>query len=72
MPIAAQTFEALGVGSELLDLAFVDTPSLVGGVGFQSVAEEFMAWHAKGYPEGDAGRTIKLETWGLYRFAPRR
>ena len=66
----AQTFEALGVGTELLDVAFVDTPSLVGGVGFQSVAEDVVAWHAKGYPEGVPGRTIKLETWGLYK--PRR
>ncbi len=63
----AQSFEALGVGAELLEIAFVDTPSLVGGVGFQSVAEDVLVWHSKGYPGGNADRTVKLETWGLYK-----
>ncbi|MGL4648686.1 MAG: glutamate synthase large subunit, partial [Caldilineaceae bacterium] len=66
----AQTFEALGVGQELLDVAFVDTPSLIGGVGFQTVAEDVLTWHRKAFPEGAAAKTIKLETWGLYK--PRR
>ncbi len=66
----AQIFEALGIGQELLDVAFVDTPSVIGGVGFQSVAEDVLAWHHKGYPEGPGAKAIKLETWGLFK--PRR
>jgi glutamate synthase (ferredoxin) len=66
----AQIFEALGVGQELLDVAFVDTPSVVGGVGFQTVAEDLMAWHGKAYPQDNAARTLKLETWGIFK--PRR
>ncbi len=63
----AQIFEALGVGQELLDVAFVDTPSVLGGVGFASVAEDVLAWHANGYPDSDASQAVKLETWGIYK-----
>jgi glutamate synthase (ferredoxin) len=62
----AQIFEALGIGEELIDLAFVDTPSLIGGIGFQSVAEDVAAWHAKAYPQASK-RAPKLETWGLFK-----
>ena len=57
----AQIFEALGIGQELLDVAFVDTPSVLGGVGFASVAEDVLAWHAvrlsrqRHEPGGQAG-----------------
>ena len=47
----AQVFEAIGIGHELLDMAFVDTPSVVGGVCFASVAEDVMAWHNSAYPQ---------------------
>ena len=63
----AQIFEALGIGPELLDVAFRGTPSLVGGIGFASVAEDVLAWHAYGYPEDSDGAEVKLETWGLYK-----
>ena len=71
----AQIFEALGVGQELLDTCFIDTPSVIGGVGFQTVGEDVLSWHAKAYPEPQEGKAVnpkllKLETWGLYK--PRR
>jgi glutamate synthase (ferredoxin) len=66
----AQIFEALGLGQELIDIAFEGTPSLLGGVGFQSVAEDLLSWCSKAYPQGAAAKTIKLETWGLFK--PRR
>lgn len=62
----AQIFEALGIGEELINIAFVDTPSLLGGIGFQSVAEAVVAWHTKAYPPAGA-RSPRLETWGLYK-----
>ncbi|MCB0126409.1 MAG: glutamate synthase subunit alpha, partial [Caldilineaceae bacterium] len=62
----AQIFEALGIGEELIDIAFVDTPSLLGGIGFRSVAETVVAWHEKAYPPAKA-RAPRLETWGLYK-----
>lgn len=66
----AQIFEALGVGRELIDVAFVDTPSPVSGVGFQTIAEDVLVWNRRAWPEGGAGKAAKLETWGLFK--PRR
>ncbi len=66
----AQIFEALGIGQELLDVAFVGTPSLVGGVGFASIAQDVLAWHMKAYPASETSKTLKLETWGYFK--PRR
>ncbi len=63
----AQIFEALGVGEELLNTAFVGTPSVLGGIGFNSVAEDVLAWHEYGYPESETSKTVKLETWGIYK-----
>ena len=63
----AQIFEALGIGQELLDVVFVDTPSLLGGVGFDSVAEDVLAWHAYGYPDSETSQAVKLVTWGIYK-----
>lgn len=63
----AQIFEAVGVGQELLDAAFVDTPSVLGGVGFASVAEDVLAWHLYGYPTSDTSQAVKLVTWGIYK-----
>jgi glutamate synthase (ferredoxin) len=63
----AQIFEAVGIGQELLDVAFVDTPSVLGGVGFTTVAEDVLAWHVYGYPQSDTSQAVKLVTWGIYK-----
>jgi len=63
----AQIFEALGVGQVLIDVAFVDTPSVLGGVGFTSLAEDVLAWHVYGYPDSDISKAVKLVTWGIYK-----
>ncbi len=63
----AQVFEALGVGQELIDSAFVDTPSILGGVSFASVAEDVLACHQYGYPDSDTSQAVKLITWGIYK-----
>lgn len=62
----AQIFEAIGIGEALLEVAFVDTPSLLGGVGFDSVAEDLLAWSNKAYP-AQAPKVHKLDTWGLFK-----
>ncbi|MBX3011796.1 MAG: glutamate synthase large subunit [Caldilineaceae bacterium] len=62
----AQIFEALGIGAELLDTAFTDTPSLLGGIGYQSIAEDVLAWYQKAYP-AKLPKVLKLETWGLFK-----
>ncbi len=63
----AQIFEAVGIGKELIDVAFRGTPSIIGGVGFATVAEDVLAWHEAGYPASDTAQTVKLITWGLYK-----
>ena len=63
----AQIFEALGVGKDLLAVAFVGTPSVVGGVGFPSVAEDVLAWHRYGYPDSDTSKAVKLVSWGIFK-----
>ncbi|MFN8464274.1 MAG: glutamate synthase large subunit [Caldilineaceae bacterium] len=63
----AQIFEALGIGQELIDIAFVDTPSVLGGVDFATVAEDVLAWHQYGYPDSDTSQAVKLVTWGIYK-----
>ena len=62
----AQVFEALGIGPELLAAAFADTPSLLGGIGFDNVAADVLAWTAKAYP-AKMPKTMKLESWGLFK-----
>ncbi len=48
-------------------MAFVGTPSVLGGIGFRSVAEDVLAWHEYGYPESETSKTVKLDTWGIYK-----
>ena len=46
----AQIFEAVGLGSEVVDRCFAGTASRVEGVGFAVLAEEMQRRHALGYP----------------------
>ena len=41
----AQIFEAIGIGGDIIDTAFVGTPSRIGGLDFRDVAEEVAEWH---------------------------
>ncbi len=63
----AQIFEAIGIGADLLKIAFDGTPSVVGGVSFATVAEDVIAWHKSAYPDSATSKTVKLETWGIYK-----
>jgi glutamate synthase (NADPH/NADH) large chain len=47
----AQTFEALGLGQELVDEFFAGTHSQLGGVGLDVIAAEVSARHQMAYPE---------------------
>ena len=64
----AQIFEAVGLGKELMDKCFTGSPSQIGGIGFNEVAEESLARHAAGYsvavPESGP---IELADPGFYR-----
>ncbi len=41
----AQTFEAIGVGNEVVEFSFTGVPSKIGGVGFTEIADESLIRH---------------------------
>ncbi|GHC59113.1 glutamate synthase large subunit [Roseibacillus persicicus] len=47
----AQIFEALGVGTEVVDLCFTGTVTRIGGVGFNEIAHETLTRHQTAYAE---------------------
>jgi glutamate synthase (NADPH) large chain len=58
----AQVFEAVGLSSELVERHFTGTPSRIGGIGLDELAEGALARHARAYPERDE----LLPVVGLY------
>jgi len=65
----AQIFEAIGIGDEVIDACFAGTPSRLGGVGFDQLAAEVAARHARAFPARGAGPAHRrLETGGEYQW----
>ena len=65
----AQTFEAIGIGREVVDFAFTGVPSKIGGIGFQEIAEESIIRHSAAFREIDAGeKTVDLGDPGYNRY----
>jgi glutamate synthase (NADPH) large chain len=46
----AQIFEAIGLGAEVVDSCFTGTTSRLGGVGFDTLADEVAKWHERAFP----------------------
>ncbi len=44
----AQIFEVLGLGHEVIAACFAGTASPIGGIGFEEIAEDVLARHARG------------------------
>ncbi|MGB8698746.1 MAG: glutamate synthase-related protein, partial [Thermosynechococcaceae cyanobacterium] len=63
----AQIFEAIGIGSELLHLAFHGTASRVGGLTCRDLAQEILAFHQRAFPELPLK---KLENYGFVQYRP--
>ncbi|MEB3826786.1 glutamate synthase large subunit [Phormidium sp. CCY1219] len=63
----AQIFEAIGIGKELLDLAFVGTASQIGGLSLRELAQETSQFHQRAFPELTAK---KLENFGFIQYRP--
>ena len=65
----AQTFEAIGVGNEVVDFAFTGVPSKIGGVGFTEIADESIIRHKAAFetvvPNGE---TLDLGDPGYNRY----
>jgi glutamate synthase domain-containing protein 2/glutamate synthase domain-containing protein 3 len=61
----AQIFEALGLGSNLVDQFFTGTPSRIGGIGLDQVASDDLTFHGKAF-----GLPVppELDEDGFFRF----
>jgi glutamate synthase (NADPH/NADH) large chain len=63
----AQIFEAIGLNPSVIDTYFTRTPSRIGGIGLDIIAEEAAMRHRHAFPERQLnGRT--LETGGKYQW----
>ncbi|HUA27458.1 MAG TPA: glutamate synthase large subunit [Streptosporangiaceae bacterium] len=65
----AQIFEAIGIGDEVVEACFAGTSSRLGGVGFDELAAEAGARHARAFPPRDTRPAHRrLETGGEYQW----
>ncbi|NLE22186.1 MAG: glutamate synthase subunit alpha [Actinobacteria bacterium] len=64
----AQLFEAVGLGADLIDLAFAGTPSRIGGLSVEELARETVWIHQQAFPELTPE---KLQDYGFVRYRPR-
>jgi glutamate synthase (ferredoxin) len=62
----AQIFELLGLGHEVVDRCFRGTESPIGGIGFEELAEDALARHAKAW--GHEGTLAEPPDYGRIRF----
>ncbi|MFN6564787.1 MAG: glutamate synthase large subunit [Nostoc sp. ChiSLP01] len=65
---AAQIFEAIGIGRDLIDLGFCGTTSRIGGLSVSELALEVLSFHSKAFPELT---TNKLENLGFVQYRPK-
>ncbi|MEM9219604.1 MAG: glutamate synthase-related protein [Cyanobacteria bacterium P01_F01_bin.150] len=61
----AQIFEAIGIGPELLTLAFKGTASRIGGLSIEDLAQEVASMHHRAFPELTAK---KLQDFGFVHY----
>ncbi len=64
----AQIFEAIGLNQEVIDQYFCWTPSRIGGVGLDTIAEEVAQRHRRAYPEYGNPNSHTLEEGGKYQW----
>ncbi len=64
---AAQIFEAIGIGGDLLKLGFAGTASRLGGLSIAELAQEVMSFHQRAFPELNSK---KLENFGFVQYRP--
>ncbi|MDZ4270987.1 MAG: glutamate synthase large subunit, partial [Mycobacterium sp.] len=66
---AAQAFEAVGIDRDVIDEYFTGTPTQLGGIGLDVIAEEVKLRHRRAYPENPTERVHRrLEVGGEYAF----
>src|SRR4028118_1917310 len=65
---AAQIFEAIGIGADLLKLGFAGTTSRLGGLSIAELAQEVISFHHRAFPEVSSK---KLENYGFINAKPK-
>jgi len=63
----AQIFEAIGIGPDLLELAFRGTTSRLGGLSLADLAQETVSFHQRAFPELTSKR---LQNMGFVQSRP--
>ncbi|MFT4176794.1 MAG: glutamate synthase large subunit [Luteolibacter sp.] len=65
----AQTFEAIGIGNEVVDFSFTGVSSKIGGIGFREIAEESVIRHKAAFETApSASGTLDLGDPGYNRY----
>src|SRR4029079_4241432 len=63
----AQIFEAIGLDQKFVDTYFTNTPSRIGGIGLDEIAEETLERHRRAFPERPV-RTPDRDWGGQYQW----
>ncbi|MBI3321089.1 MAG: glutamate synthase large subunit, partial [Candidatus Omnitrophica bacterium] len=61
----AQIFEALGIGNELIEACFPGTPSRIGGITYEHIAKDVLAWHHNAF---QTQGPLHLDAGGFYKY----
>jgi len=64
----AQIFEAVGLAHDVVDDCFTGTPSRIGGIGFDGVAEEMLRRHEHAWPRTHVPQALELDVGGRYQW----
>ncbi|MCU1687119.1 MAG: glutamate synthase large subunit [Amycolatopsis sp.] len=65
----AQIFEAIGLGEDVIENCFTGTTSRLGGIGFDTIAQEVAQRHRKAFPaDGVRASHRELETGADYQW----
>jgi glutamate synthase (NADPH/NADH) large chain/glutamate synthase (ferredoxin) len=65
----AQIFEAIGIGEKVIEECFTNTPSQIGGLGYEDIAREALIRHDQAFPQDeDEDHTPKVDDLGYFRF----
>ncbi|MFC2126348.1 glutamate synthase large subunit [Bacteroidota bacterium] len=66
----AQIFEAVGIGSKVIERCFNGTASRIDGLGFKGIGKEILTRHAFAYPDKPS-RYSELAVGGIYQWKRR-
>jgi glutamate synthase (NADPH/NADH) large chain/glutamate synthase (ferredoxin) len=66
----SQLFEAIGLGNQVIDYCFPNTPSQIGGIGFEEIGKEALVRHGEAYPAPTEANKpdANLKDLGYFRF----